>query len=41
MPMGWEALAAWGDADHQLWSFTEDEYRDAVRRYIEARTPSR
>ena len=25
----------WGDADHQHWSFTEDEYRAAVRRYIE------
>ena len=31
-------VAAWGDADHQLWSFTEDEYRDAVRRYIERRS---
>lgn len=30
------ALATgWADADHQHWSFTEDEYRDAVRRYIE------
>jgi len=27
--------AAWGDADHQQWSFTEDEYRQAVRSYIE------
>lgn len=31
-------VAAWGDADHQHWSFTEDEYRDAVRRYVNART---
>jgi len=30
------ALAtAWADADHQRWSFTEDEYREAVRRYVE------
>ncbi|QGG94261.1 enoyl-CoA hydratase/isomerase family protein [Actinomarinicola tropica] len=26
-------LAGWGDADHQHWSFTEDEYRDAARAY--------
>ena len=30
-------VAGWGDADHQQWSFTEDEYRDAVRRYLEGR----
>jgi hypothetical protein len=28
-------VAAWGDADHQQWSFTEDEYRQAARSYIE------
>jgi enoyl-CoA hydratase/carnithine racemase len=27
--------AGWGDADHQRWAFTEDEYREAVRRYLE------
>lgn len=27
-------LAGWGDADHQHWSFTEDEYREAVRAYL-------
>ncbi len=27
-------LAGWGDADHQQWAFTEDEYRDAVRAYL-------
>jgi enoyl-CoA hydratase/carnithine racemase len=26
--------AGWGDADHQRWSFTEDEYREAARRYL-------
>lgn len=26
-------VAGWGDADHQQWSFTEDEYRDAARAY--------
>ena len=26
--------ASWGDADHQQWSFTEDEYRDAVVSYL-------
>jgi enoyl-CoA hydratase/carnithine racemase len=25
--------AGWGDADHQMWSFTEDEYREAVAAY--------
>ena len=30
------ALATgWADADHQHWSFTEDEYRETVRRYID------
>ncbi|MBV8161859.1 MAG: enoyl-CoA hydratase/isomerase family protein [Acidimicrobiia bacterium] len=28
-------VAAWGDADHQQWSFTESEYRQAARSYIE------
>lgn len=28
-------VAAWGDADHQHWSFTEDEYRQAARAYAE------
>ena len=32
-------VAGWGDADHQQWAFTEPEYRDAARRYIEARSP--
>lgn len=27
--------AAWGDADHQQWAFTEEEYREAVRRYLD------
>lgn len=31
-------LAGWGDADHQQWAFTEDEYRAAARRYIEDRS---
>lgn len=31
---GHPAMAAgWGDADHQQWAFTEDEYRQAVRAY--------
>jgi enoyl-CoA hydratase/carnithine racemase len=25
--------AGWGDADHQQWSFTEQEYRDAITAY--------
>jgi enoyl-CoA hydratase/carnithine racemase len=29
--------AGWGDADHQQWSFTEDEYREAARGYLQAR----
>jgi enoyl-CoA hydratase/carnithine racemase len=29
-------VAGWGDPDHQRWAFTEDEYRDAVRAYVEA-----
>jgi enoyl-CoA hydratase/carnithine racemase len=28
-------VAAWGDADHQQWSFSEAEYRQAARSYIE------
>ena len=28
-------VAAWGDADHQQWAFTEDEYREAARAYAE------
>src|SRR5256885_741944 len=27
-------VAGWGDADHQQWAFTEDEYRDAARAYV-------
>jgi enoyl-CoA hydratase/carnithine racemase len=27
-------VAGWGDADHQQWAFTEDEYRDAARSYV-------
>ena len=27
--------AGWGDADHQQWAFTEDEYRAAARQYLE------
>jgi enoyl-CoA hydratase/carnithine racemase len=30
-------VAGWGDADHQQWAFTEDEYRDAARSYINRR----
>jgi enoyl-CoA hydratase/carnithine racemase len=30
-------VAGWGDADHQQWAFTEDEYRAAARAYIERR----
>jgi enoyl-CoA hydratase/carnithine racemase len=26
--------AGWGDADHQQWAFTEQEYRDAARTYV-------
>ena len=28
-------VAAWGDADHQQWSFTEAEYRQAAASYIQ------
>lgn len=28
-------VAAWGDADHQHWSFTEDEYRQAAQAYAQ------
>lgn len=27
-------LAGWGDADHQQWAFTEDEYRTAALDYV-------
>jgi enoyl-CoA hydratase/carnithine racemase len=27
--------AGWGDPDHQRWAFTEDEYRQAARRYLD------
>lgn len=27
-------VAGWGDADHQQWSFTEEEYRSAVASYV-------
>ncbi|GAC1530269.1 MAG: enoyl-CoA hydratase-related protein [Acidimicrobiales bacterium] len=27
-------VAGWGDADHQQWAFTEDEYRQAARAYV-------
>jgi len=27
-------VAGWGDADHQQWAFTEQEYRDAARTYL-------
>jgi len=30
-------VAAWSDPDHQQWSFTEAEYRDAARAYINDR----
>ena len=33
---GHPAMAVgWGDADHQQWAFTEDEYREAVRAYAD------
>ena len=28
---------AWADADHQHWAYTEDEYRQAARGYLDAR----
>lgn len=32
--------AGWGDADHQRWAFTEEEFHQAVRRYVDSlRTP--
>lgn len=31
-------VAAWADVDLQRWSFGEDEYREAARRYVEDRT---
>jgi len=30
-------VAGWGDADHQQWAFTEDEYRDAAKTYVRGR----
>src|SRR5690606_38277646 len=30
-------VAGWGDADLQQWSFTEDEYRQAVASYVQDR----
>lgn len=27
-------VAGWGDADHQRWAFTEDEYRQAAAEYV-------
>jgi enoyl-CoA hydratase/carnithine racemase len=32
-------VAGWGDADHQQWAFTEDEYREAARRYVRGMKP--
>ncbi|GAC1593412.1 MAG: enoyl-CoA hydratase-related protein [Acidimicrobiales bacterium] len=32
-------VAGWGDADHQQWAFTEDEYRDAARAYVRRSMP--
>jgi hypothetical protein len=26
--------AGWGDADHQQWAFTEDEYRQVASEYM-------
>lgn len=34
-------LAGWGDADHQQWSFGEDEYRSAARAYLRGRLRAR
>ena len=28
-------VAAWGDPDHQQWAFTEEEYREAARAYLQ------
>lgn len=33
-------VAGWGDADHQQWSFTEDEYREAARAYARRLRPT-
>ena len=30
-------VAGWGDADHQQWAFTEDEYRQAAASYVRDR----
>jgi enoyl-CoA hydratase/carnithine racemase len=34
-------VAGWGDADHQQWAFTEQEYRDAARVYLQRSLPRR
>lgn len=34
-------VAGWGDADHQQWAFTEQEYRDAARAYVQQSLPRR
>lgn len=34
-------VAGWGDADHQQWAFTEDEYREAARAYLQRSIPRR
>lgn len=31
-------VAGWGDADHQQWAFTEDEYREAAAAYVRRTT---
>ena len=31
----------WADPDHQRWAFTEDEYRQAVRAYIDSRVAAK
>jgi enoyl-CoA hydratase/carnithine racemase len=28
-------VAGWGDADHQRWAFTEEEFQTAVRAYVD------
>jgi enoyl-CoA hydratase/carnithine racemase len=32
-------VAGWADPDLQQWAFTEDEYRDAARAYVQGRLP--
>ena len=34
-------VAGWGDADHQQWAFTEQEYREAARAYVGRSLPPR